>query len=223
MLTPQALLAITSHITTCVLLSLLSYRLWSNLRFLRWVRRQAASPPTAPPRISVLVPARNEAASITPCIRSLLCQDYPDFEVIVLNDASTDSTGQQLDELAADHTRLQVVHAADELPAGWNGKSYACHRLADQATGEWLLFTDADTEHTPQSLTLGIAQAVALKVDLLSVFPAQRTQTWSERLLVSFIVDFLPLIGFDLRAVWRGDNQRIVTNGQYLLARAVSY
>ena len=126
------------------------------------------------------------------------CQDYSNFEIIVLDDASTDDTSFQLDRLADASPRLKVIQSAETPSDGWNGKSYACSRLADHATGEWLLFTDADTRHTPQSLARGIATALALYVDLLSVMPYQSTVTWSESLLVSFILDFLVLIGLDL-------------------------
>ena len=219
----QSGIVILSHFTAFVLLLFLSYHLASNLRFLRWVRRQATQTTFSHPTISVLVPARNEAATITPCVSSLLNQDYPNYEVIVLNDGSTDSTGAQLDALAAMHPRLKVIHANEPLPAGWNGKSYACHRLAEQASGEWLLFTDADTEHSPQSIALGLAQAQTLKVDLLSAFPAQVTKSWSERILVSFIVDFLPLVGLNFRAISEGKGTHSAGNGQYLMARATSY
>ena len=222
-MTLQRFLIRLSHLTTLILLLFLSYRLWSNLRFLRWVRRQAPSLPMQHPRVSVLVPARNEATTITPCITSLLKQNYPDIEVIVLNDASTDDTGIQLDALAKSYPCLKVIHASDHLPSGWNGKSYACHRLSEQATGEWLLFTDADTEHTAQSVAQGIAQAIALDAHMLSAFPFQQTLTWSEQISVSFIVDFLPLLGLDLRALSSNEGVQAAANGQYLLVRASTY
>jgi chlorobactene glucosyltransferase len=95
--------------------------------------------------------------------------------------------------------------------------------LADQATGEWLLFTDADTYHTPASITQGIAQAESLCVDLLSAFPRQLTGSWSERVVVSFILDFLPLVALDLAKLWRSGSGRTAANGQYLLIRASTY
>jgi chlorobactene glucosyltransferase len=201
----------------------LTYRLWSNLRFLRWARRQAAVSSASSSRVSVLVPARNEAATITSCVESLLHQEYENAEIIVLDDHSADSTSEKLDAITLRYPQLKVIHATDDPPVGWNGKSYACHRLAQHAGGDWLLFTDADTLHTPQSLAKGVAQAEALSVDLLSVFPYQRTESWSERLVVSFIIDFLPLIGLDLRAIWQGEGERTGANGQYLLIRASSY
>lgn len=219
----RKLLSLFTHLTSLLLLLVLSYRLLANLRFLAWVREQGRQQFTPQPRVSILVPARNEAATITPCITSLLQQEYPAYEVIVLDDGSTDSTGAQLDTLAAADPRLRVIHAKNSLPPGWNGKSYACHRLAAQASGEWLLFTDADTLHTRQSLALGVAQALALDVDMLSAFPAQETRSWSERIFVSFIVDFLPLAGLDFRSIYRGEGSHSAGNGQYLLLRAASY
>ena len=221
--TLPSLLLLIAHGTTLVLLLLLSYRLASNVRFLRWIRRQATAQSQAQPRVSILVPARNEAATITACVLSLLHQTYPDYEVIVLDDASSDSTGAQLDALATAHPRLRVIHAQETPPADWNGKGYACHRLAQHATGEWLLFTDADTVHTPQSIALGVAQAETLKTDLLSAFPWQQTETWSERIMVSFIVDFLPLVGLDFRAISNNQGTHSAGNGQYLLTRATAY
>jgi chlorobactene glucosyltransferase len=197
-------------------------RLWRNLRYLRWARQQAAKP-HAHPHISVLVPARNEASTITPCITSLLQQEYPNYEIVVLNDGSTDSTGAQLDAIAADNPQLRVIHAADALPPGWNGKSYACHRLAQVARGEWMLFTDADTVHSPHSIELGMAQALALGADLVSAFPQQVTVTWSERVFVSFILDFLPLIGLDFSAISHATGSHSAGNGQYLLAHSGAY
>jgi chlorobactene glucosyltransferase len=207
-------------------LALLGLRAGSNLRFLRWAHRQAAQSQRhcgRYPRVSALIPARNEAKTIEGCVRSLLAQSYPDLEVIALDDGSTDDTGQLLDRLAVEYPRFRTLHAGDDPLAGWNGKSYACHRLAGEATGEWLLFTDADTLHVSESVAQGIALATRLDAALLSVMPYQRVRTWSERVMVSFILDFLPLVTVDLRAMWRGQGKRVVANGQYLLVRAERY
>jgi chlorobactene glucosyltransferase len=208
--------------TALLILCVLTVRLWRNLRFLRRARSLIRLP-DALPRVSVLVPARDEARTIVDCIDSLAQQDYPNFEIIALNDQSSDETGALLDEMAARHPNVTVLHGCESPPAGWNGKSYACHRLAVIATGEWLLFTDADTRHTPTSIAHGVAQAEALGADLLSAFPKQLTESWSERLLVSFILDFLTLLGVDLTNLWRGTSGSIAANGQYLLVRAAAY
>jgi chlorobactene glucosyltransferase len=95
------------------------------------------------PFVSILVPARNEALNIADCVDSLLAQDYPDFEVIVLNDNSTDDTSRILAGLAQTNPRLRVLKGSP-LPDGWLGKHWACHQLDQAAAGELILFTDAD-------------------------------------------------------------------------------
>lgn len=217
------LVAGVSHLTALTVLASMSLRLLSNLRFLRAGRRRSCQVASHFPRISVLVPARNEVASIAACVTSLLGQNYPNMEALVLDDGSTDGTGQLLDALQSQYPQLTVIHAADDPPPGWNGKSHACHILAQRATGEWLLFTDADTIHTPVSLETGLTLALALGADLLSALPYQRVESWSERLLVSFVLDFLPLTSVNLTAMWRGRSSRLLANGQYLLARAQKY
>lgn len=211
------------HLVALMLFALLSRRLWSTLRFLRWARTQAARPLTKIPRVSVLIPVRNEETTIAACVESLLRQDDANLEVIVLDDGSTDGTGQQLAALQARHPELIVMRATNGPPAGWTGKNYACHQLAERATGDWLLFTDADTLHAPRSVGDGITLAVRLHATLLSAFPYQRTGTWAERVIVSFILDFLPLIGLDFAALWHGKGRRVAANGQYLLVSAADY
>jgi chlorobactene glucosyltransferase len=218
-----AALSLLSHITAVLLLIGMSARLIANLRFLGEAWQLARRPPSQSPRVSVLIPARNEVASIEECVTSLMRQRYPDVEVIVLDDSSTDGTGQLLDSLSARYPDLKVIHSTEDPPRGWNGKSYACQILARHATGDWLLFTDADTVHLPYSIQYGLAQAQRLDVDLLSAFPYQRTVTWSERVVVSFIVDFLPRVSVDFRGLWRGTSNNVLANGQYLLARRSNY
>src|SRR6478752_2332559 len=98
---------VLSHLTALLTLATLTRRLWTNLRFLAWAKRQAQAVSTAQPHVSVLVPARNESATITPCVTSLLRQDYPAFDVAILDDACTDDTGSQLDRLAGASPRLK--------------------------------------------------------------------------------------------------------------------
>ena len=139
------------------------------------------------PRVSVLVPARNEARNIEACVRSLLAQDYPDFEVVVLNDQSTDETPRSLERA---ESRLQVLIGTPR-PDGWLGKHWACHQLDQAATGELILFTDADTRHTPYMLRASVSALVAERADLVTAFPREEVLSWGERLLV-------PVIGFGI-------------------------
>ena len=120
------------------------------------------------PRVSVLVPARNEEARVTTCIDSLLDQQYDDYEIIVYDDDSTDGTGAILDRYAEDYPDLiRVIHGKG-LEEGWYGKPHAMQRLSESADGEWLLFTDADTIHKPDSIGKAVALADFYKADLVS-------------------------------------------------------
>lgn len=210
------------HATSLILLSLLTVRLLRNLGYLRQVKA-FRSAEQIQSRISVLVPARNEVDKIKLCLESLAQQDYPDYEILVLDDQSSDKTLEQIQQLARQFPQIHVLQGDSPPPPDWNGKSYACHRLAQQATGDWLLFTDADTVHSAHSIRLGMAQALHLNVDLLSAMPRQITKSWSEHLLVSFIMDFLPLVAVDLRAIWRGEGSNAIANGQYILIRKSAY
>ena len=149
----------------------------------RFIKRKSQSDrqPERTPKVSVLVPTRNEERNVEPCIRSLLAQEYPDFEIIVLDD-SEDQTPDILRSLASD-SRLHLL-TGRPLPPGWIGKSWACHQLANAAAGELLLFTDADTLHHPSMLRDAAATLYARGLDFLSAIPRQLLHTWAERLVI---------------------------------------
>ena len=150
-----------------------------------------AEPPAAAdaPRVSILVPARNEALNIGPCVRSLLAQDYPNCELLVLDDHSTDGTGDLVRGLGLSETgACQRTLTGTALPPGWTGKGWACHQLAAQATGDFLFFTDADTEHAPGTVSAAVAYAQRNRADLVSAWPRLVTVTWGEQLIIPMIV-----------------------------------
>ena len=163
-----------------------------------WLMRRSRkhSNPLTLPRVLILVPARNEAGHIKACIRSLLGQKYPDFEVLVLDDQSTDSTPVKLAQLALEHDRLKVITGLP-APEGIAGKNWACAQLAGPADGELLFFTDADTVYQADALAEIVGAMLAEKADLLTGFPRQVVKTWGERLLVPFFswasLNFIPL------------------------------
>ena len=148
------------------------------------------------PRVSILAPARNEEKNIGACVASLLAQEYADYEVIVLDDNSSDGTGAILAQLAAADSRLQIMEGTP-LPPGWLGKNWACHQLAERADSDLLLFVDADTRHHPQMLEDAVAALMTEQADLMSAMPRQEVVTWAERLVVPVIpwslMSFLPL------------------------------
>lgn len=148
------------------------------------------------PLVSILVPARNEADKIEACVKSLLAQNYADFEVLVLDDHSKDETHLILARLAVQDSRLHVL-TGKPLPGGWLGKHWACHQLAQAATGDLLLFTDADTCHAPSMLRDSVSAFLAADADMLTIFPREETVTWGENFIIPpigfFIFSFLPL------------------------------
>ena len=180
----------------------------ANLACFDSLRRAAPPPADAAPLISILVPARNEALNIGTCARSLLAQDYPNFELLVLDDHSTDGTGEILRETGGP---LRVLTGAP-LPAGWTGKGWACHQLAAQARGEFLFFTDADTAHAPGTVSAAVAYARRNRADLVSAWPALLTVTWGERLIIPMIV----LLGLVMYPHWL---LRFLQNHPHLAAR----
>ncbi|MDW8465207.1 MAG: glycosyltransferase [Chloroherpetonaceae bacterium] len=135
------------------------------------------------------------------CVRSLLAQDYPKFEVIVLNDHSTDRTGEILTALQQKEARLRVLNGKD-LPNGWLGKAWACEQLAEAAHGELLLFTDADTAHRPSAVRRAVATLLATKSDMLTVVPYQVMESFWEKMGVP-LVHFLIMCFLPLSQVWK--------------------
>jgi glycosyltransferase involved in cell wall biosynthesis len=136
------------------------------------------------PRVSIIVPARNEEKKIREALQSLLAQDYPNLEFIILNDRSTDRTGEILAQMAAEDARLCLVNIA-ELPQGWLGKNYALYQGAERATGKLLLFTDADVIMEPSALAKGVNCLKAKHLDHLAVMPQVRLPTLPLRVFCS--------------------------------------
>ncbi len=141
----------------------------SNIWFLHQARKHDAPPVF--PMVSILVPARNEEKNIASCIRSLLAQDYPSFEIIVYDDQSTDNTRSILEQIAREQPKLKVT-VGNPLPEGRLGKNWACAQLALQAKGDLLLFTDADTIYQPHALCSIVTALIGEQADLADWFSA---------------------------------------------------
>jgi chlorobactene glucosyltransferase len=184
--------------------------------------------PAPAPKVSILVPARNEELNIRACVESLLTQHYPNFEIIVLNDHSEDSTGTILAEIQAKQTpdspKLTIIEGTT-LPAGWAGKNWACHQLAQTAdlASRYLLFTDADTVHRPYALRAAVAEAERKNLALLSLMPEQQVETLAEKVIVPLfglqILGYLPLLAMEHFPV----PAFAAANGQYLLFQRDAY
>ena len=192
----------------------------ANLLSLRGM--SSYSPCRGYPRVSVLIPARNEEESIRGCVESILEQDYPHLEVLVLDDGSTDATGEIIRELADRHPRVRALEGKP-LPRGWTGKNWACHQLSLEASGELLLFTDADTVHAPGCLRSAVAALQEEGADLLTALPYQEMRTWGERLTVP-ILGWSTLCFFPLPLARRLRTPSLtVAIGQFMLFRGEAY
>jgi chlorobactene glucosyltransferase len=156
----------------------------------------AAKVPRDAPLISVLIPARNEEANIGNCLASLQKQDYPDYEILVLDDNSDDNTAAIVARLAAQDKRIRLIHG-EPLPDDWAGKPFACYQLAKKANGSWFLFVDADTIHAPHMLRSVLELALDSKASMLSGFPRQLADTLPLKIVMPImyfvILGWLPL------------------------------
>lgn len=176
------------------------------------------------PPVTVIVPARNEAHNIERCLGSLVASDYPDFEIVVVDDRSEDGTGELARATAPARAQAIRVLDGEPLPEGWLGKPWACWQGARAAEGEVLLFTDADTVHAPTLLRRAVTGMRDEDADLLTLVGRQVMETFWERLLQPHVFlgmlfrfpDFEKIAGNDR---WRD----AIANGQYILMPAASY
>lgn len=173
-------MVILAFIATAALLGMTGIML-SNLVF--FPRLRISNETGGKGWVSILVPARNEAAVIAETVRRLLAQRDCHFELVLLDDNSGDGTAERALEAAQGDTRLRVI-CGKPLPAGWAGKNWACQQLAEAARGDILLFTDADTIWAPEGLAALQNEMTRTCADLLTVWPTQITVTWAERLTV---------------------------------------
>ncbi|MFN5007719.1 MAG: glycosyltransferase [Ignavibacteria bacterium] len=174
------------------------------------------------PFVSVLIPARNEEDIIEQCIRSICNQSYSQYQVIVLNDHSTDKTGEILHRLSLEFPQLSIIEGG-VLPSHWIGKPHACHQLAMKAKGEYVLFTDADTFHDRSSIESLMKFALTNNIDMLSAVPKQELKLFWEHVAVPFIHTlYLTYLPHDL--ILKNPNpQFAAANGQALLFKKESY
>lgn len=144
-------------------------------------------PPAQWPRVSIIIPACNEAGTIEAAVRSQLAQDYPDIEFVLINDRSTDGTGEIIERLAAADARVRAMHI-DRLPEGWLGKVNALHTGVRESSGAWLLFIDADVHLAPTTIRDAIAYCTARDREHLALLPTFNPASfWLDVALASFM------------------------------------
>ncbi len=174
--------------------------------------------------VSIIVPARNEQSNISRCVTSLLEQDYDAYEVIVVDDGSTDDTPGILDDIAHHHPhgdKLWVLRLKD-LPSGWAGKPHALHAGVQEAHGNWLLFTDADTWHAPSALRTALARATSEGIDLYTLGTKQELPGFWNKVMMP--VAYLGIsMQYPIYKVNDPNSPLAIANGQYILLRRAVY
>ena len=178
-------------------------------------------PPSQAPSISVCIPARNEERNIRACVEAMLAQDYPDLEVIVLDDRSTDATPSILADIASSDPRLRPISGSD-LPEGWAGKPHALYQASKAARGEWLCFVDADTFVTGEALSACYAKAIETNADMFTIMTFQITGTFWEKVVMPLVMTALS-VGFSPRKVNDPKRKDAIANGQFIMIKRSVY
>ena len=209
------------YISTAIFVGGIFIVYWLHNQYHLDIVVEPASPSSNAPLISVCVPARNEERNIRACVEMLLAQDYSHFEVIVLDDRSTDGTPEFLRQLAATHERLRVIHGAD-LPEGWAGKPHALFQAAAAARGEWLCFVDADTFLSPNTLSACYAKAIETRADMFTIMTFQILGSFWEKVVMPIVMTALS-VGFSPRKVNDPKSKDAIANGQFILIKSTVY
>src|SRR5271167_1731265 len=171
------------------------------------------------PQVTAIVPARNEEAVVAACVESLVQTEIA--EILVVDDASTDRTGEIVAKLAEKYPQVRLLKAGP-LPQGWVGKNHAVWIGTRDARGKWLLFTDADAVHAPDSAKQALAIARSERASLVSYAPEQVMETWYEKALIPYIYCRLSQF-FTYSDVNNPGNPAAAANGQFLLIRRETY
>ena len=178
--------------------------------------------PSVFPRVSILIPARDEESSIAKLLANLQNQDYPDFEVIVCSDHSSDNTEDILNWFAGEDERIRWF-LGGKLPEDWLGKNFACHQLAQKASGNYLIFMDADVELSANAISKAVAFFQEKQLSLLSIFPQQKMETFAEWLTVPvmnwILQSLLPMILVQKTSF----PSLSAANGQFMMFEAENY
>ena len=197
----------------------------------RWSRQCTGAMPELPeetpdlpfnvPKVSIIVPARNEEKFIERCVRSLLLQNYPRLEVIVVDDCSEDGTAEILAAQANSDSRLQVIRGKP-LPEGWMGKAHALCQGYQQAKGDWLLFTDADTFHEPGLLSKVMAEVLSGNASLATVAGEQEEPGFGVTLVNLAVFSYIFMVS-DRKGFADSKSRQSLVNGQYVLISRDAY
>jgi len=179
-------------------------------------------PPHDPPRITVLVAAKDEEENIETCIRTMLDQDYPDFELVVCNDRSEDDTSAIVERIARDDPRVRLINI-EQLPDGWCGKNNAMQTGIDSTESEWICMIDADCRQTsPRTLSCAMQYALDTRADMLSVLPNLEMRGFWEN-VIQPVCGGVMMIWFNPEKVNNPDRPHAYANGAFILMKRSTY
>lgn len=188
------------------------------------MRRPPPEVPGELPLVTLLIPAKDEGERIRSCLLSAIRQDYPNLEVIAIDDRSTDQTGQVMDELAAENAeRFRVLHITEPPPVGWTGKNNALHQGMKLARGEWLLFVDSDVVLDPDVLSVALAVSRRKNFDMMSLLPRLDCASFGEALaipLCAATASSICMVALNNVGEVKGS---AFANGQFMLMRRSAY
>ena len=209
------------YISTAIFIGGLFIVYWLHNQYHLDIVVTPAPPPPDAPFISACVPARNEERNIRACVESILAQDYPNFEVIVLDDRSTDTTNEILIDIAARSARLKIIHGSD-LPKGWAGKPHALFQASAAARGDWLCFVDADTFLSSETLSSCYAKAIETNADMFTIMTFQILGSFWEKVVMPIVMTALS-VGFSPRKTNDPTSKDAIANGQFILIKRSVY
>jgi len=193
---------------------------WGLLR-LPWMKDYAPAEDKDCPRISLLFAARDEEEKLSGALERLAKIDYPDLEIVAVDDRSSDATGRTLDTFAQKNERMRVVHVT-ELPAGWLGKPHGLQKAYESSRGEWLLFTDADVRFAPDSLRRAVTMVRAQKADHLTLFGDVLMEGFWETVLLTFF-GLAMHVGNESHRVSNPNSRAYIGVGAFQLIRRSAY
>ena len=180
-------------------------------------------PPAIPPRVTVVIPARNEARNIERCVRSILTNDYPNFEIVVVDDQSADGTGDIARRIASDDPRVRVVETGAP-PEGWFGKQWACQTGANESESEIILFADADTRHASDLMTRSVNAMIRRHADLFTLMGRQELGSFWERMVQPQVFSILLTRYGGSESITKSKSAKNkIANGQCLFVRRATY
>jgi len=212
---------LTLAAVTLFLLVLIATDVYFGSRKIKFLRDVALPQDVPHPVVSVIIPACNEEKNIEEALQSILNQDYPNLDIIVVNDRSTDQTGMILDRLAQKHLSFRLIEIT-QLPDGWLGKNHALHTAAKQARGDILLFTDADVMMKPDTVSLAVHYLIDRQLDHLAATPEPVvTGTLLQMFVGTFVLFFM--IFTRPWQVTRAKSKRHIGIGSFNLVRRRAY